>query len=1534
MQRGYAMRFSTLFRIAAVSLIVGLSGLTPGQEAQLARAVGAGKDGDVLAFQHEIWGQTYYGNGYVYGPTAWRSSMAVVDIDGDGDNDFAFRANYHVPPQAMRNLGTSGTFYPGGLKDLNVSDPVQDQVYLDVIMDFEDVTRDGRPDLVAVANRFDAPYETYIVWYRNEGPSPGDPRDEPQFVFMGYVYTSSQNSLPELSLNLADIDDDGLVDLFFVEPFLAAPPYPHRVFFMKNVGTPQMPSWANPQEVTALSALMPPGIEVTTKAGQRPDAGLRMPDPLRQHRVAAKGTRLDVRVSDIELCDWDVDGLRDFLFYDALQGIDWVRNTGASTEPAWDDELNVTLRAPWRHTDLEAYGIPADSYIEMDKVYGTFAVRTNPEAGLPGTKWLDDCYINMEGWLITRRYFKGANEGYRLTQENCLEYPTGQGPPALWDCDGDGDLDLFRSGVGADEASMLMLFENVGTPYAPAWGPYMTVPDTYIHKGTEANHYRQDMYAFADADGDGSTEFFIQRQDGTVSHYAATGGLPPTLVLVEENMADVVMAGVTGVQPRGLAVADFNHSEDGYLELMVAYASDDGGRLIYVSQALGSGGGVLTWDTPVDMSTYLLDESDNVLSPNRIESLGAGDLDLDGRVDLIVTLADCEGLSDDDVYYHCSHHFYRNTYNAGADTFSFEYTGRIDAPVDSDGTGNRMIALADIDADSDVDLFIGHQVYYPEVLPRRHHLRFYRNACETGLAFWRTRIVADNSWQLFVEGANPRLSYVANASGGWLGIHGWYTAGPTSRVVDIIETIDLDPNYRVFVDVLPEVGVDESKAIVVAGGETSDSLYPTFQELAGDVYWVLRNQGLPKINIRLLAELPIDVDQDGTQDNYGPPWKSMLQDSILEWAAGADRLVVVLMDHGQRDRFRLGASSYLEADEYGGWLNQVQAGGGPEVTTIIDMCEAGSFVDDLALDLKARKSGARRITITSSGIGPLDGVAMFDRHGISFSAAFWHEIYQGGTYGAAFEMAKLVMNAVNPLQMPQINDDGNGQPNQASDGLVANEARPGADFEVVSGGVFIGRVAEFLAVTSNQATLWLADVVTDFPVEAAGALIVPPNFQRPALQGDDEQPVTGLDWVDFAYSETLDRWEAQYDGFTEGGLFRIQYHVKAGARYHASPRIGSVDRIGIPDAWENDNTAGTAQWLPINSVQGHNFHVANDEDWVRFTSPSGKPGTIAVVSPGPNCQPVVQLYRAADLDVNPEAAPIIERTAPRVGKEVVFDEYLFTTSEQYCLRVANADMAVYGPGTSYMLIVAVDTAGEFMPTTLIVTVLEVGKSAPIAGASVVFNNAVTGQTTGNGVVHFVCPSYGNYPVQASKTGYTGASQTVTVNNLVEQAMCYLQSQQGPIISVSPSQRDFGSVRVGQSADATFTVKNIGDSALSGEASVDAPFSVVLGGGSYSLGPNEEQIVTIRFTPSSEGNVTQQVTFTGGGGATCTVKGRGGSGSSGPSCGGITDAGRGSGASARGAVGDLLVLALLAMTFLVVGRRSAPLGSPATRPRGV
>jgi len=93
----------------------------------------------------------------------------------------------------------------------------------------------------------------------------------------------------------------------------------------------------------------------------------------------------------------------------------------------------------------------------------------------------------------------------------------------------------------------------------------------------------------------------------------------------------------------------------------------------------------------------------------------------------------------------------------------------------------------------------------------------------------------------------------------------------------------------------------------------------------------------------------------------------------------------------------------------------------------------------------------------------------------------------------------------------------------------------------------------------------------------------------------------------------------------------------------------------------------------------------------------------------------------------------------------------------------------------------------------------------------------------------------------------------------------------PVISVSPSSLNFGQTAVGTTNDLTVTVRNAGAGTLAGTASVSTPFSIV-SGGTYSLGSNQTQTVTLRYRPTSAGSHSQTVSFTGGGGTSLAVSG--------------------------------------------------------------
>jgi hypothetical protein len=133
--------------------------------------------------------------------------------------------------------------------------------------------------------------------------------------------------------------------------------------------------------------------------------------------------------------------------------------------------------------------------------------------------------------------------------------------------------------------------------------------------------------------------------------------------------------------------------------------------------------------------------------------------------------------------------------------------------------------------------------------------------------------------------------------------------------------------------------------------------------------------------------------------------------------------------------------------------------------------------------------------------------------------------------------------------------------------------------------------------------------------------------------------------------------------------------------------------------------------------------------------------------------------------------------------------------------------------------------------------------------SIDFSLAPTGQTTTRLLVVSDDPDESPYP----------GGVNVQVNNPT------------PAIAVTPASQDFGSVQVNTTADRSFTVQNTGGGTLSGSASVSSPFSIV-SGSPYSLTANQSTAVTVRYSPTAAGSDNQNVSFTGGGGASRAVSG--------------------------------------------------------------
>ncbi|HDP89552.1 MAG TPA: choice-of-anchor D domain-containing protein, partial [Thioalkalivibrio sp.] len=182
------------------------------------------------------------------------------------------------------------------------------------------------------------------------------------------------------------------------------------------------------------------------------------------------------------------------------------------------------------------------------------------------------------------------------------------------------------------------------------------------------------------------------------------------------------------------------------------------------------------------------------------------------------------------------------------------------------------------------------------------------------------------------------------------------------------------------------------------------------------------------------------------------------------------------------------------------------------------------------------------------------------------------------------------------------------------------------------------------------------------------------------------------------------------------------------------------------------------------------------------------------------------------------------------------------------------------------------------------------------------------------IVQFQPAALGEATGEVQFTGGDGATCALTGQGIEGGA---------PAVSVTPTAYDFGTVTVGETGEATFTLTNSGTATLTGEVTVTGIFAIV-SGGTYTLEPNAQQGVVVSFTPTEETLYSGILQFSGGDGGRATLAGAG------KEPGGIQcfgGAAMPSGGTTRGLpAGDLALVAAVGMLFAGLGKKTRPLAS--------
>jgi len=325
------------------------------------------------------------------------------------------------------------------------------------------------------------------------------------------------------------------------------------------------------------------------------------------------------------------------------------------------------------------------------------------------------------------------------------------------------------------------------------------------------------------------------------------------------------------------------------------------------------------------------------------------------------------------------------------------------------------------------------------------------------------------------------------------------------------------------VPLLATVVVDEpltSRAIIVAGGDTADELWPATDRCSQLAYRALTYQGYTDDTICFLSAGTSEAIDDR-------PSKSALQTAITSWAATeAQDVVLYMVGNGAAETFKLSPQETVAATDLAAWLDSLQETLKGTVTVVYDACLSGSFLPALV-----PQAGKERIIVSGTAE---DEAANFLSDGlVSFSTFFWIRVLNGATLRDAWS------HTVNALwqrgQTPRLDANANGIADESEDIRTAMNVTIGTGIMLAGDDPLVGSIVpEQNLDGESSAAIWVEDVSSTGTIERVWAIIVPPGYSH----ASSADPVTDLETLTLSQRES-GRYEASYDAFTRAGTYDI-----------------------------------------------------------------------------------------------------------------------------------------------------------------------------------------------------------------------------------------------------------------------------------------------------------------------------------------------------------------------------------------------------------
>jgi len=403
------------------------------------------------------------------------------------------------------------------------------------------------------------------------------------------------------------------------------------------------------------------------------------------------------------------------------------------------------------------------------------------------------------------------------------------------------------------------------------------------------------------------------------------------------------------------------------------------------------------------------------------------------------------------------------------------------------------------------------------------------------------------------------------------------------------------------------------RAIIIAGGEQTDSLWPSVQTSVSLVWNALKNRQYLPDDMTLVSQNRISGIDKIPIDSSGRNIQQLLF-SFNE--NNTEDILIYMAGYRHTKGFSLNQTENLMPDDLDLWLDDCQNRGIDKTLVFCDFSGSGQFINELL-----PPENKHRLLIASSSID--ETAWTIHSSGFLWSHLFWSHVLYHGNIGDAWQQVSRIISWDTFRQAPCLDINADGVCNDSSDLHLAFQHNIG-DAVVSSDDIPV------FETIGCQADGTIQVQFTNYSyVDTVQAIIFPPEFN--ALS--DHYAMQQLNSIQL--SQQMHHFSGIYDALYLNGLYQVYLYASSPSGMVSTLQKCSINNEkALPDPYEDDNIWEKAHQIKFSSYkknysthpQWHNFHTQGDVDWVKLHAHAGMTYIIEVKDVSDQADPIIALY--------------------------------------------------------------------------------------------------------------------------------------------------------------------------------------------------------------------------------------------------------------------------------------------------------------------